>query len=151
MHNINDLNMQVSSPNQKNNMINGIKRIRERSGGTVNQSIYNNINMSQTPVNMRQSGNQQYLNQLQEQNLQHIYSGTHVRTENSPMQKHNLNQKQLRNKQLINSEERIKQIPNVGHHQKVLTATFNKEYIDKVTKDNQKLGGAIQDMMAPKG
>ena len=67
----------------------------------------------------------------------------HVRTENSPMAK---NAKQLRSKQLLNSEERIKPIAsNVGHHGKVLTATFNKDFIDKVQKENNT--NKMQDIM----
>jgi len=56
------------------------------------------------------------------------------------------NAKQLRSKQLLNSEERIKPISsNVGHHTKVLTATFNKDYIDKVAKENNT--NKLQDLM----
>jgi len=38
---------------------------------------------------------------------------------------------------------------NVQNHSKVLTATFNKDFIEKVTKENMnnKMGG-LQDLMA---
>jgi len=64
-----------------------------------------------------------YMSQVQDPTIQGMFTNTqHVRTENSPMQKSNHNQKQLRSKQLMNAEERLL-------NQKI-NANFSKDYID---------------------
>lgn len=75
-------------------------------------------NMTQTPQNIRQTGANQYTTSFNDGS--NIFSGTtHMRTENSPVQKNN---KQIRSKQLMNSEERV---------------NFNKDFVEKMQRENQ--------------
>lgn len=68
------------------------------------------------------------------------------------MQKQIQNAKQIRSKQLMNSDDRIKPGPSGSHHQKVNTANFNKDFVEKVNKDNQNMmiGPGYQEMMPTK-